>query len=224
MSLPFKFSSRCRRRKRRSRPSWRPAASAPHFAPAATRVRPPCGLPLGAIIQGGSLPALLWSTYLPTCLPARQLDCLLVRAYVCMRARARVRAVVCLGAGTSQSRSLSLLPPLTHSVLVVAYACCSIHKSIETCGGTSATLHVGVENRRRACNTMRTCTGAISAITSTCLFRWIFTCEFDRKCFILTEYRYFQSHLLYRVLYIFLFYRLYLFLLYSLRAFLLCHD
>lgn len=36
----------------------RPAASAARFASTTTRVRPSCSLPLDAIIQGGSLPAL----------------------------------------------------------------------------------------------------------------------------------------------------------------------
>lgn len=83
--------------------------------------------------------------------PVRQLDCCSY-ARTCACTCMRTSRGVCPQAGTSQSRSLSLLPPLTHSVLVVAYAwCCSIHKPItETCGGTSATLYVGVENRRLA--------------------------------------------------------------------------
>jgi len=88
---------------------------------------------------------------LPASLTARlyACTCACVRACTCARTRCGVPS------SRYKSRLLSPLPPLTHSVLVVAYACCSIHKRIETCGGTNATLHVGVEDR--ACKTMRMC-------------------------------------------------------------------
>lgn len=54
-------------------------ASAARFAPATTRVRPSCGLPLGAIIQGGSLSAftLLACAYIYVCINV----CVHARAY-----------------------------------------------------------------------------------------------------------------------------------------------
>lgn len=147
--------------------------------------------------------------YLPVlaCLPAS----LTARLHACACVHVRAYALWCAFEQVQARAGYFRRCRLLHSVLVVAYACCSIHKRIETCGGTNATLHVGVEDR--ACKTMRMCIGGISAATLSSFvgslrMNWIGNVSF------LTECRYFQSYRMYRLLNIFRFCRLYLFLLY----------